>query len=237
MSELDNIKETHPQETQCDKETEDKSSLEEKPAEEAPKVPEPIVTGNSKVAIVKHELLDMQVYDTIFQTGVDFAIKNISDATIATLIFEAIFYDKHGNELDTQNQRELDIKPGVSRGIVIKSKVMESDKLKSYNVRIVKTTTTEIEKVQIRRKDLNINVDGGLEFNGTLKNISDIETDAAVVATFVNHKKETIGDKVVLTRNLEPGKIKKFSFKFKPQEGDTVDTFNIKIVSNVEEIA
>lgn len=241
MSELENIKETQQQGTQCscDKETGEKPVTDEKPVEEVkeePKTPEPVVTGNSKISIIRHEVLDMQVYNIMYQTGVDFSIKNISDVTIATLIFEAIFYDKRGEVLGTSNYRELDLKPGGTRGIAIKSKIIDSGILVSYNVRIVKMTTTDVEKVQIRRKEFNINFNGEVEVTGTLKNISNVEADAAAIATFVNHSKETVGDKVVFVKNIGPGKIKKFSFKFKPQEGDVVDTFNLKVVSNVENI-
>jgi hypothetical protein len=213
---------------------------EEKPAEEimeAPKTaPEATVTGNEKIAIVKHQLIDIQVYNTIYQTGVELAIKNVSNSTIATLIFEATFYDKNGNILDSGRHRELDLRPGVTRGIGIKSKIIEHDRLKSYQVKIVKMTTTDTEKVQLRRQDLKFGVSGEAEFSGTAKNISDVKTDAAVIATFYNHQKETVGDKVLLLKNLEPGKIRTVNFRFQPQEGDIADSCNIKIVSDIAEM-
>ncbi len=225
---------------QCKKEAENKPVADEKAAEEvkeAPKAPEAKVTGNSKIAITKHQLIEVQIYNDIWQTGAEFAIKNVSDSTIATLVFEAVFYDKEGNVLDTINHRELDIKPGISRGVGLKSKIFEPKRLKSYDVKIVKMTTTDIEKVQVRKQDLGFGIGGEAQFSGTLKNISDVKTDAAVVATFFNKDKGTVGDKVVLIRDIEPEKVKQFSLKFKPQEGDVISTCNIRVVSSIEEMA
>ena len=201
-------------------------------------MPEPMVFGNDKVSIIKHSLLEIQIYNCMSKISVDFAIKNISDRTIATLVFEARFYSKNGKLLDTIVHRESDFGPGVNRGIDIPSNaVVIPGIVKSYEVRIIKMTTTETEKVQMRNQDMKLDpVTGGAAFRGMVKNISDAKTDAVVVLTFSNYKKEFIGDKVVIIRDIEPGKMKKFEFMYQPCGGEMVDGINVTISSDIAEV-
>jgi hypothetical protein len=162
-------------------------------------------------------------------TGVELAIRNVSDSTIATAVFEAVFYDQEGNILDTVKHREIDLKPDTSRAIHITSSINEIDKVKSYGVRIIRTTTADVEKVQLRRHEMRTTEAGEEEISGTVKNISEVKTDAALVATFYDPKKENIGTKVLVLRDIEPNTIRQFDFKFKPQEGDIVRSYSLNV--------
>jgi hypothetical protein len=202
-------------------------------------MPEPMVFGNDKVAIIKHSLLEIQIYNCMYKVSVDFAIKNISDKTIATLIFEARFYNKNGKLMDTIVHREQDFRPGMNRGIDIPSNaVVIPGIVKSYEVRIVRMTTTETEKVQFRNQDMKVDpMTGEAELKGIVKNISDARTDVVMVLTFSNFKKEAIGDKVILIRNIDPGQMKKFYLKYKAHGGEMVDGVNAFLASDIAEMA
>jgi hypothetical protein len=98
-------------------------------------------------------------------------------------------------------------------------------------------TTTETEKVQIRNQDMKVNqVTGEADFKGMVKNISDAKTDAVLLLTFLDYRKELIGDKVVIIRDIEPGQLKKFNFKYKPHDGKIVDSINFTISSDIAEM-
>lgn len=201
-------------------------------------MPEPMVFGNDKVAIIKHSLLEIQIYNCMYKISVDFAIKNVSDKTIATLVFEAKFYNKNGKLMDTIVHRENDFGPGMNRGIDIPSNaVVIPGIVKSYEVRIIKITTTETEKVQLRNQDMKVDpMTGEAELKGIVKNISDARTDAVLLLTFSNFKKEVIGDKVIIIRDIEPRQMKKFNFKYKPYGGEMVDGVNAFIVCDIAEM-
>ncbi|GAI57443.1 unnamed protein product, partial [marine sediment metagenome] len=164
----------------------------------------------------------------VYPAGAELAIRNVSDSTIATAVFEAVFLDIEGNILDTVEHRESDLKPERSRAILINTSIPESDKVKSYDVRIIRTTTADVEKVQLRRHEIRT-TETGEEVRGIVKNLSEVKTDAALVATFFDPKKETIGTKVIILRDIEPGTIRQYQFKFKPQEGDVVRTYTLNI--------
>jgi hypothetical protein len=202
-------------------------------------MPEPMVFGNDKVAITKHALLEIQIYNCMYKISVDFAIKNVSDKTVATLVFEARFYNKNGKLMDTIVHRENDFRPGMNRGIDIPSNaVVIPGIVKSYEVRIIKMTTTETEKVQLRNQDMKIDpMTGEAELKGIVKNISDAKTDAVLMLTFSNFKKEVIGDKVIFIRDIDPGQMKRFYLKYKPYGGEMVDGVNAFIASDIAEMA
>jgi len=193
--------------------------------------PKPIATGNEKITILKHHLSEMAMD---FRGGgstssAELAIRNVSDSTIATAVFEALFYDIEGNTVDTVKRREIDLKPSTSRAIIINSSIRDPHKVKSYNIRVIRMTTTDFEKVQLRGHMIRTTEAGEEEVRGTVKNISDVKTDTALVATFYNPKKENIGTKVLILRDIEPDSIRQFHFKFKPQEGDIVRTYTLNI--------
>ncbi len=207
-----------------------------KPVEEQATIPMPIVTGNDKVSIIKHQLSEMQVYNDMYKVSVEFSIKNISDITISTLVFEATFYDETGRALETVTQKELDLRPGVSRGVFINSHTITPTTIKSYNVRIARMTTTETEKVQLRKQELEIEATGEATLKGLVKNISGVKTDAALIATFNNKNKEAVGEKVLILRDIEPNTLKQFNLKFKPPAGAIIDGYSIKIISDIAEL-
>ena len=196
--------------------------------------PEPSVTGNEKVKILKHSLSRITDDDDGGEdiAGVDIAIRNVSDVTIASVVFEAVFYDIEGNIIDTVRHKEVDLRANMSRAIDISSQRHEL--VRSYDVRITRTITADDEKVQLRRHEIKTTDDGQEEVGGIVKNISGVKTDAALVATFYDSKKENIGTRVVILRDIEPDSIKQFHFLFKPQEGDIVRTYTLNIGDIVE---
>ena len=206
-------------------------------AERAVILPEPMVYGNDKVAIIKHALKEIQIYNCVYKISIDFAVRNVSDQTIASLVFEAKFYDEKGKVLDTILRKEVDFRPGVSMGIIIDTNaVITPGIVKSYTVGIVSMTTTETEKVQLRHQALSVDATGEAELRGSVKNISAAATDAAVLVTFATHNDAFIGDKVLLLRNIESDQLKKFSFKYKPHSGLSIDKYTIRIVSDLSEM-
>ncbi len=193
--------------------------------------PTPTATGNEKITILKHSLFKTaDDYSLVGRTAiVELAIRNVSDSTLATIVFEAVLYDIEGNILDTVKHREIDLKPSTSRAISINSYITELNKVRSYNVKIIKMTTTDVEKVQLRRHERSTTETGEEEVRGVVKNISNVKTDTALVGTFYDPKKENIGTKVIILRDIEPNSIRQFHFKFKPQEGDIVRTYTLNI--------
>ncbi len=199
--------------------------------------PEPKVTGNEKIQILKHSYDngDEDLFNEDDNPArVDIAMRNVSDTTIATMVFEAIFYDIEGNILDTVRHSIIELKPNTSRAIGINYKEQKDDKLKSYDVKIVRMVTADVEKIQLRRHEIKTTDDGQEEVRGIVKNISGVKTDAALVATFLDSKKENIGTRVVILRDIEPDSIKQFHFMFKPIEGDIIMTYTLNIGDIVE---
>ena len=200
-------------------------------------LPEPMVYGNDKVEIVKHRLEELQIYVCMYKISIDFAIKNISEETIASLVFEAKFYDENGKVLDTILHKEVDFRPGVSRGIVLPTnEVITPGVVKSYTVGIISMTTTETEKVQLRHQALRVGESGEAELDISVKNISATKTDAAVLVTFSMHDDAFIGDKVLILRDIGPEEIRRFSFKYKPHSDAIIDKYTIRIVSDLSEM-
>jgi hypothetical protein len=193
-------------------------------AKEPPKTPAPTATGNEKITILKHSLsrADVDSRGRTLPAGVKLSMRNVSGATIASAVFEAVLYDKEGNIVDTVKHREVDLRPNTSRAIHITSSITEYDKVESYDVRIIRTTTADVEKVQLRRYEIRTTEAGEEELRGTVKNLSEVKTDAALVATFYDARDENIGTKVLLLRDIEPDSVRQYELKFKPQEGDRV---------------
>ena len=115
----------------------------------------------------------------------------------------------------------------------INYKKQEVHKLKSYDIKITRMTTADVEKLQLRRHEIRT-TDAGEEVRGIVKNISNIKTDAALIATFLDPKKENIGAKVIILRDIEPNSTKQFHLLFKPMEGDVVRTYTLNIGDIVE---
>ncbi|MFC1875121.1 hypothetical protein ACFLY3_03100 [Chloroflexota bacterium] len=182
--------------------------------------PEPKATGNDKIEIRKHIFYN----DDTSRAYAELVIKNVSNSTIATAVFEAAFYDIEGTIIDTVTREIFEYKPNTSRALNIISSIDEYNRVRGYNIKITRTTTTDVEKVQLRRHEAKTTDAGEEEINGIAKNISNIKTDAAVVANFFDQKNENIGSRVIILREIEPNTVRQFHFVFKPQEGDIVRT-------------
>jgi hypothetical protein len=192
--------------------------------------PEPVATGNESVIILNHSLnLDLESGWRTKFPSIDLSIRSASSKTIASVTFEIILYDIEGNTIDAIYFKEIDIRPNTSRALYIPLiKQGAEKKLRSYNIKIARMTTTDVEKGLLLRQDKNT-TDEGEELRGIVKNISDVRTDTALVATFFNSNKENIGTKVIILKDIEPNKTKPFYFKFKSTEADEVKSYILNI--------
>ncbi len=193
--------------------------------------PEPAAEGDDRIIILSHKYSGAVVEDKKQQhrARIDMAIRNVSDKTVATVLFKAVFYDIEGNIVETVKHKETDMRPGFSRAFYINSAVNEEDELMSYDVRVIRTTTVDMEKVQLGWYRMIRKPAGEVEIVGKMKNISDIKTDAVLIATFYNPERERAGSKVVIEREIEPGAVRQFSVGFEPEEGERVADFNIDV--------
>ncbi len=197
--------------------------------------PEPEAVGNDIVSIMKHGIREAE--PSAREEGkrsIELAIRNLSDKTLATIVFEAIFLDGEGKVLDTIHHRELEMKPSSSRAILITPSKAGAEAFKTYRVSVLRTVTTDVEKVQLRRHEIR-SVEGGEEVRGMLKNISDVKADAALVATFKDSRDEKIGTRVAFIKDIEPGAVKQFHFIFNTPEGESVHSYTLAIGEIVEE--
>jgi hypothetical protein len=203
------------------------------------KLPEPAATGNDKIAILNHKLS----YIDTSRIGagakpffcIEFAIRNISESIMAIITFEAIFYDAQGNIADTVKHTELHLRPNTSRGCnIISWQDPDKIKIKSYNLKVKRAITADIEKVQICNQMIKTTAEGE-DISGIVKNISESKTDAALVANFVDSNNEKIGSKVIILRDIEANSVRQFHFIFKPQSGDMVRTYSLNVVCDIED--
>ena len=95
-------------------------------------------------------------------------------------------------------------------------------------------TRADEERVQFCSHEITTNDIGEEKITGTVKNISKDKADAALVVNFFDSNKENISTKVVILRDIEPSKIKRFSFVLKPHIGDMVRTYTFNIGDIVE---
>jgi hypothetical protein len=121
-----------------------------------PCVPEPTVTGNDKIEILKHEFYFSDPYRTggMKNQAVWISIKNVSKSTIASAFFEVTFYWDDGSVASVIEHKEVELKAGASRSLIVHSGFIY-ETIKSYVAKVVKTTTVEAEKGQIKRFDIN----------------------------------------------------------------------------------
>jgi hypothetical protein len=214
-------------------------AVEQAPLEinEFPKMPTPTAIGDERVTILKHELtLTDPTVEYPTPAGIELAIRNLSDREIATATFEATFYDQEGQVVSSVKHNEIELQPDTSRGIRITSSVphYESHLVKSYAVNVTRTTTTDEERIQLRRHEIRTTTDGMEQVWGIAKNVGPVKMDAAVVWTFFNPRKVDLGTRVVILRDIEPNTIRQYEFTFKPPEGDSVRTYNVA-VGQIEE--
>ena len=121
------------------------------------------------------------------------------------------------------------MEPDTSRAIQITCSRHKYERVKSYDVRIVRTTTADVERVQFVRHEIGTTADREEEITGIVKNISEVKTDAAVVANFYDLEEENVGTRVVLVRDIEPKTVRKFDLRFRPQEGEVVRSYTLRI--------
>ncbi len=239
MIDLKNEKRATLSEQVLDEKVNEASLIEGKLAEEAkeaPKLQESTAIGDEKITIIKHKIYIVVMHRIAFhEVGAELVIRNISESTIATAVFEAIFYDIEDNIIDTVKHKEIYFKPNTSRTITICSSTKDPYKVERYDVRLVRVTTADVERVQIRRNVVKTTETGEEEVTGIIKNISTEKTDAALIATFQNNKGENIGKKCIVLRDIEPNSLRQFHFKFKPQESDRIKAYSLDVVCDVEE--
>jgi vacuolar-type H+-ATPase subunit I/STV1 len=199
--------------------------------------PLPAVTDNDKVKILNHYLGEDKIdeYDKSHNSVIRLTIRNVSEEMIATAVFDATFYDSEGNVVDSVRRREEEIKSNTSRAIFIKSHGLKKGLVKSYKVELVKTITPNVEKIKLRRHEIRSLKPTGAEIRGSVKNISNEKTDAALVATFYDYQDEKIGMEVIHIRDVEPDSIKKTYFSFIPQNGEHLKTYTLDICDIVEQ--
>jgi hypothetical protein len=211
-------------------------SLEKGCVKETMIVPKQTVTGNDFIIILKHRICEKDdKRDGRFQVGIELAIRNISESTISTIVFEAQFYNIEGNILDTVKHKEIELKPKTSRAVFIQSSIMQQNVVRGYDLKIARMTTADAEKVQLRRHEIRTTATGGEEVRGILKNISNVRTDAALIATFTDAKDEKIGIRVIQVKDIESGELRKFHFIFSPLEGEKIKTYSLDIGEMIEQ--
>lgn len=193
--------------------------------------PIPVVTGDEKIEVINHSLRETDLTDprSINSSVIDLAIRNISDKTIASAVYEAIYYDSTGNILDTVRHKDCDMRPRSSRSISIVTDNVKSNKTKSYKVTLLKSISTDVEKVQLRGSELSTLDNGCEEVRGIVKNISDVKTDAALLVSFKDNKNINIGTRVVVIKDLEPGMVRRFNFVFNTPEGEKIKSCSFDI--------
>jgi hypothetical protein len=173
------------------------------------------VMGNDSIQIMNHIFLEGNnpFGSPIKGAGVEIGIRNVSDKTIATAVFEAVFYDLEFNILDKVRHAESEIKANTSRAITIVSDKCMGLPARRYEVQIVKTVTSEYEKVKVLR-DWKRTIGCKEEISGIVKNISEVKADAALVVTFTDDAKEKIGVSVLNVKDIEPNSTKSFKFYY-----------------------
>ena len=178
--------------------------------------PVPEATGNDKIEILNHIFLagNNPFGSPIKGGGVELSVKNKTDETIAATIYNALFFDLEGNIIDTVRYKDLELKPHSSRAIVIESDKLIGEPARCYSVSIAKMVTTDIEKVQIRAHEMARMPSGNAKMSGFIKNISDVKSDAVIVATFTDYQNEKLGTRAVQIKDIEPNTTRKFSFIF-----------------------
>jgi hypothetical protein len=200
-------------------------------AKELPKMPEPVATGNERIAVLKHLFSGTDGEHGEGSLRVDLAIRNISDLTIATAVFEAVFYDVEGNVVDTVRHNEVELRPETSRLIHITSTipVFECDDIQSYAVRLVWSTTVDVEKFQLRKYEMATIETGEEQVTGVVKNLSEVKSDAAVVVILYGAEKENLCTKVLVLRDIEPNTVRQYELRIMPPQGAEVASCSIAV--------
>jgi hypothetical protein len=178
--------------------------------------PKSLVTGNDNIQILRHGFLDIDNYnsyiDSKLKKTVEISIRNVSEKTIATALFEAIFYDANGAILDTVYHKECQLEPKTSRAFTVTSDKKTYNLIQNYEIVLLKTVTTDIEKIHLLRHEI-INTKAGEErIAVVLKNISNIKTDFALIVYFYDENEEIICTKILEIIAMEPRSVRNFCF-------------------------
>ena len=201
-------------------------------------VPKSIVSGNNMVEIIKHNLLiGADPYDSASASGlielsigaVSLSIRNTTDKILSTIIFNVEMYDINNNLIDTIRHEEYELKPFSNRAIMINSHKYKGNHAASYKVNIIKTLTTETEKIQLRRYERNTMANGVERISGTLKNLTENKADTAVIATFLDSNSEIIEMKVLYIKDIDAFSIRRFSLDYYPPYGEKVKGITVNI--------
>jgi len=199
--------------------------------------PVPVVTGDERISILRHDFQDTGTLDvgiTQIKRGIELAVRNVSGEDLATVIFEAELFDSGGGLVQTLRHKEHDIKSNTSRAFLIQSNGVKEDVVRSYNIKVIKTVTSDVEKVQLRRNEVKRLRGGREELSGLLKTISRGKTSAVLVVTYLDADEEPIGLGALRVNDIEPGTVRNFSLGFTAPEGETVKTRNMDIGEMIE---
>ena len=145
------------------------------------------------------------------------------------MLFKVDFYDQEGNFVETVKQRETALEPDRSRAVVIHFSPYGYEKIKGYAAQIIRMTTAEEEKVQLRRHESRTTETGAEQITGIVKNLSNAKADAAVVVTFYDTQDEIIATKVVVLRDIAANALGQYEVSFTPHDGDQIGSYTIGV--------
>ena len=194
--------------------------------------PVPKAEGDQRLVILRHSFQDTGMLDVgieLIKRGIELAVRNVSGESIASAIFAVDLIDAEGNYISTLKHTETDIRRNTSRAFLIQTTSVKDDIIRSYNVKLIKTVTAELEKVQLRRNEVKRLPEGREELSGLVKNVSSVKTDAVIVVTYLDANEEPIGVRTLKLRDIAPGTVQNFALEFTCPEGMTVKKRDIDI--------
>ncbi len=194
--------------------------------------PVPEVEGDQRIVILRHSFQDTGLLDvgiTHIKRGIELAIRNVSGQSIASAIFAVDLFDAEGNFITTLKHIEPDIQPDCSRAFLIQTTSVKDDIVRSYNIKVIKTVTADLEKVQLRRNEVKKLPNGREELSGLVKNVGSVNTGAVVVVTYLDANEESLGVRTLELKDISPGTVRKFALDFVCPEGLAVKKRDIDI--------
>ncbi|MFZ7133474.1 MAG: FxLYD domain-containing protein [Eubacteriales bacterium] len=197
--------------------------------------PAPIVIGNERIEILHHTCKPAGTEPRVgFATTIEIAIRNISDKTVATAIFDVAYYDSEGNILDSFQHRETELKPKTSRAIMITTEKVKFDDVKSYRVNLREVITTDFEKIHLIKYDMIKTQNGWMEVTGIVKNISEVNINGALLIHFKDTIDKNISAQAIILRDICPGSVRNFYITFNPPEGTIVRICTIDVAEIIK---
>jgi hypothetical protein len=184
--------------------------------------PLPEVEGDRRIVIIKHNFEDtgsLGIDMNQIKRGIELAIRNVSGQAIASAIFAVELFDAAGNLITTLKHTETDIQRDTSRAFLIQTTSVKDDIVRSYKIKLIKTVTADVEKVQLRRNECKKLPDGRDEVSGLVKNVSSVKTGAVVVVNYLDANEECIGVRTLELKDIAPGTVCKFAVVFECPEG------------------